>query len=100
MSQRSPDNWTIPDIEALEAVRRRKSLSCRELSRLAGLSEGHWARIVNESYDPHLSTVRSVADALRDADPNGATPSGRPPCISASGAQTDDSDRDVREASR
>jgi len=100
VSAPTPDNWTIPEVADLEAVRRRKSLSCRELSRLAGLSEGHWARIVNEGYDPHLSTIRAVADALRDADPNGATPSGRPPCISVSGPRTDDSDRDVREASR
>jgi len=95
-----PDKWFIPDVADLEAARKGYNLSCRELSRLAGLSEGHWARIVNEDYDPHLSTVRAVADALRDADPNGAKPSGRPPCISASGSQTDDSDRDVREARR
>ena len=94
------DNWTIPGVADLEVIRQRKSLSCRELSRQAGLSEGHWARIVNEDYDPHLSTVRAVAAVLVDSDHGGVVPAGRPPAVTADERPTDTTDRDPQEPRR
>lgn len=75
-----PDDFVIPTVEEIEAMRHEYAMTKAELSRRAGLGEGRWAYISTGDIDPQLSTIRAFLDALQEADPDGFRVSpGRPP---------------------
>lgn len=67
-----PDDFRIPTIAELDAMRVDVRLSQRELSRRAGLEEGRFNSILHKDMDPQIGTMRALLDVLREAEPRTA----------------------------
>ena len=55
--------------KSVRKLRIEKFMSQAELSKAAGVSPAHLGRIERNEHDPHLSTIRKIAQAL-DVDPS------------------------------
>ena len=55
--------------KSVRKLRIEKFMSQAELSKAAGVSPAHLGRIERNEHDPHLSTIRKIAEAL-DVDPS------------------------------
>jgi transcriptional regulator with XRE-family HTH domain len=50
--------------KSLRRLRIERFMSQAELSKVAGVSPAHLGRIERNEHDPHLSTIRKIAEAL------------------------------------
>jgi len=55
--------------KSVRKLRIKRFWSQAELSKAAGVSPAHLGRIERNEHDPHLSTIRKIAQAL-DVDPS------------------------------
>ncbi|WP_284007797.1 hypothetical protein [Haloarcula pelagica] len=69
-----PDQFRIPTIAELDAMRADAGLSMRDLSRCAGYKDNRFSHILNTDTNPHCRTVRAFLTVLREFD--GETDSG------------------------
>lgn len=63
----SPDDYRVPTIDELDAMRVAHGLSQKELSRRAGMEAGRFNHILHHDVDPQASTMRAFLRALREA---------------------------------
>jgi transcriptional regulator with XRE-family HTH domain len=64
-----PDQYRIPTIDELDAMRVGRGLSQKELSRRAGCEDGRFNHILHHDVDPQVSTLRSFLRALKESAP-------------------------------
>ena len=50
--------------KSVRRLRIEKFMSQADLSKVAGVSPAHLGRIERNEHDPHLSTIRKIAEAL------------------------------------
>jgi transcriptional regulator with XRE-family HTH domain len=50
--------------KSVRRLRVERFMSQAELSKVAGVSPAHLGRIERNEHDPHLSTIRKIAEAL------------------------------------
>ncbi len=50
--------------KSVRRLRIERFMSQAELSKVAGVSPAHLGRIERNEHDPHLSTIRKIAEAL------------------------------------
>jgi transcriptional regulator with XRE-family HTH domain len=50
--------------KSVRRLRIKRFMSQAELSKAAGVSPAHLGRIERNEHDPHLSTIRKIAEAL------------------------------------
>lgn len=62
-----PEEYSIPTIDELDAMRVEQNLSQAELSRRAGLESGRFNTILHREMDPHVSTMRAFVEVLQEA---------------------------------
>jgi transcriptional regulator with XRE-family HTH domain len=55
--------------KSVRRLRIERFMSQAELSKVAGVSPAHLGRIERNEHDPHLSTIRKIAEAL-SVDPS------------------------------
>ena len=55
--------------KSVRRLRIERFMSQAELSQVAGVSPAHLGRIERNEHDPHLSTIRKIAEAL-SVDPS------------------------------
>ena len=55
--------------KSVRRLRIERFMSQADLSKVAGVSPAHLGRIERNEHDPHLSTIRKIAEAL-DVDPS------------------------------
>lgn len=62
-----PDEFQIPTIEELDAMRVACNLPQAELSRRAGFEDSRFNDILHQDLDPQTKTMRSLLDVLQEA---------------------------------
>ena len=55
---------TVKIGKSVRRLRVERFMSQAELSKVAGVSPAHLGRIERNEHDPHLSTIRKIAEAL------------------------------------
>lgn len=66
-----PEDFDIPTIDELDAIRTAYNLSQKELSRRAGMEPGRFHHILQNDVDPQTGTMRAFLDVLKEAEPRG-----------------------------
>jgi transcriptional regulator with XRE-family HTH domain len=69
-----PDDYRIPTIDELDAMRVAAGLSMKDLSDCAGFKSNRFSHILNNDTNPQTRTIRAFLTALREFD--GHSPSG------------------------
>ena len=66
-----PDEYRVPTVEELDAIRDAYGISRSEFSRRAGREVSAWSEIVRDDIDPQASTLQTFLEVLQETDPNG-----------------------------
>jgi len=63
-----PDEFRIPTIEQLDAMRVAANLSMKDLSECAGFKSNRFSHILNNDVNPQTRTIRAFLTALQEFD--------------------------------